>query len=63
MVFNFRRLLTVMPFFDIFAQFEGFPLFLLQFLQNLIHGLGISKERILVFEYLLEGFKGSDMLL
>ena len=46
-----------MPLFDTFAQFKGFPLFLLQFLQNLIHGLGIRKERIHVFQLFLERFK------
>ena len=44
--------LTVMSIFDPFAQFLGFPtIFVPFFLQTLIHGLGIRKERIHVFQF------------
>ena len=56
-VFNFSPFSPSYAPFYTFAEFKGFPLFLLHFLQNLIHGPGIRKERIHVFQIFLEGFR------
>ena len=45
------------PFLILLPNFKGFPHVLLQFLQNLINGLGYRKERIHIFQFFLEGYK------